>query len=92
MNMTGLAIKAASMVKSVPAHFIGTVTHVSTKDPVAALTFDDGPHPVFTPLLLEILGRHQARATFFMVGKTAGMYPELVRQVASEGHAIGLHS
>ncbi len=71
---------------------MGTITHVSTPDPVAALTFDDGPDPEFTPRFLQILERHQARATFFMVGEVAQRYPELVRQVAQAGHAVGNHS
>lgn len=70
---------------------MGTITHVSTQDAVAALTFDDGPHPGFTPRLLDILERHQARATFFMVGEAAQRYPEIVQQAAQAGHAIGNH-
>ncbi len=72
--------------------WIGAVTHVATDEPAVALTFDDGPNPRFTPRLLEILERHQARATFFMVGIAAARYPELVREVAQAGHAIGNHS
>jgi peptidoglycan-N-acetylglucosamine deacetylase len=71
---------------------LGTITHVVTQDHVVALTFDDGPHPEFTPRLLEILRGHQARATFFMLGEAARRYPDLVKQVATEGHAIGNHS
>jgi len=71
---------------------VGTITHVSTKDAVAALTFDDGPHPEATPRLLDILEKHQACATFFMVGEAAQRYPDLVRRVAEAGHAIGNHS
>src|SRR2546425_2448596 len=70
----------------------GTITSVVTRDPVAALTFDDGPHPQYTPLLLEILEQYQARATFFMVGESAHKHPQLVRQVAQAGHAVGNHS
>jgi peptidoglycan/xylan/chitin deacetylase (PgdA/CDA1 family) len=73
-------------------HVPGTITSVVTRDPVAALTFNDGPHPEYTSLLLDILERHQARATFFMVGKAAQRYPQLVQQVAQAGHAIGNHS
>lgn len=73
-------------------NIMGTITHVSTLNPVAALTFDDGPHPEYTPHLLDILKRHDARATFFMIGKAAERFPELVRQVAQTGHAIGIHS
>lgn len=70
---------------------MGTVTHVSTRDAVAALTFDDGPHPEFTPRLLDILEKHRARATFFMVGEAAQRQPHLVQQVGQAGHAIGNH-
>lgn len=70
----------------------GTVTHVATRRPLAALTFDDGPNPQATPQLLEILERHGARATFFMVGKAAARHPELVARVAAGGHAVGNHS
>ena len=68
------------------------ITHVETSDPVAALTFDDGPHPVYTPRILNILEKHGARATFFMVGEAASRYPEIVRMVARAGHVIGNHS
>jgi len=71
---------------------MGTVTHVATPSLVAALTFDDGPHPEFTPRLLDILESHQVRGTFFMLGEYAQQYPELVRRVAQGGHAIGNHS
>jgi peptidoglycan/xylan/chitin deacetylase (PgdA/CDA1 family) len=75
-----------------PRALLGTITHVATREPIAALTFDDGPHPVYTPRLLEILASHGARATFFMVGQAAQAHPELVRRVAQAGHAIGNHS
>jgi peptidoglycan/xylan/chitin deacetylase (PgdA/CDA1 family) len=70
----------------------GLIVSVATTEPVAALTFDDGPHPVFTPQVLELLARHGARATFFMIGRQARRYPELVREVAVAGHAIGNHT
>ena len=60
--------------------------------PEVALTFDDGPHPVFTPLVLDILARYRIRATFFCVGLCAIAYPELVARIATEGHAIGNHT
>src|SRR3989442_6464090 len=73
-------------------YLLGSITHVATAESVAALTFDDGPHAASTPQLLEILARHQARATFFMLGQFALQYPELVRRIAQAGHAIGNHS
>lgn len=56
------------------------------------LTFDDGPDPSTTPSVLEELERAGARATFFMIGRKAEAYPELVRDVARRGHVIGLHA
>jgi peptidoglycan-N-acetylglucosamine deacetylase len=70
----------------------GTITSVVTSEPLAALTFDDGPHPEYTPMLLDILERYQARATFFMVGEAAQKYTEFVQQVAQAGHVLGNHS
>ena len=70
----------------------GTVTHVKTSENVVALTFDDGPDPLYTPRLLEILKRYEAKATFFMIGTNARQYPDIVRQVASAGHAVCNHS
>ena len=67
------------------------ISHVLTDAPVAALTFDDGPHPEYTPRVLEVLGRFDVRATFFMVGEAAARQPELVKQVASR-HVIANHS
>jgi peptidoglycan/xylan/chitin deacetylase (PgdA/CDA1 family) len=70
----------------------GVVTHVTTSEAVAALTFDDGPNPQCTPVLLDILEKYQVHATFFMLGETAQKHLELVSKVAQAGHAIGNHS
>ncbi len=70
---------------------LGTLTHVATDKPLLALTFDDGPHPESTPALLDLLERHGARATFFMLGESAQRYPELVRRAGEAGHALGVH-
>ena len=71
---------------------IGSITHVSTLEPLVALTFDDGPHPEFTSHILHILEQHKALATFFMLGKNAERHKDLVKQVWQAGHAIGNHS
>jgi peptidoglycan/xylan/chitin deacetylase (PgdA/CDA1 family) len=57
-----------------------------------ALTFDDGPSPATTPRLLDLLDRHGARATFFVLGVRARAYPDLVREIAARGHALGNHT
>ena len=58
----------------------------------AALTFDDGPNDNATPELLDILARHNARATFFLIGNFVRIQPELARRVHSAGHLIGNHT
>jgi len=57
-----------------------------------ALTFDDGPHPVHTPKLLDILSSHNVKATFYVTGQNASRYPALIRRMVNEGHEIGNHT
>ncbi|MFC0007916.1 bifunctional polysaccharide deacetylase/glycosyltransferase family 2 protein [Micromonospora siamensis] len=57
-----------------------------------ALTFDDGPDPRWTPQVLDVLRRHHAHATFFVVGARVNAHPELVRRILAEGHELGSHS
>ncbi|BDG34314.1 polysaccharide deacetylase family protein [Saccharococcus caldoxylosilyticus] len=57
-----------------------------------ALTFDDGPDPYYTPKLLDLLKKHQVKATFFVVGNKAKQYPDIVRRMHEEGHEIGMHN
>jgi peptidoglycan/xylan/chitin deacetylase (PgdA/CDA1 family) len=57
-----------------------------------ALTFDDGPHPEWTPATLDMLARAGVRATFFMIGREAEKHPGIVRRIVEEGHAVGGHS
>jgi len=59
---------------------------------VVYLTFDDGPTPAWTPRVLALLARYQARATFFVLGRSAAAYPELVRQEFAAGHGVGNHT
>jgi peptidoglycan/xylan/chitin deacetylase (PgdA/CDA1 family) len=59
---------------------------------VVYLTFDDGPTPAWTPRVLELLARYRARATFFVLGRSAAAYPELVRQEFAAGHGVGNHT
>ncbi|MFB9238041.1 bifunctional polysaccharide deacetylase/glycosyltransferase family 2 protein [Plantactinospora siamensis] len=57
-----------------------------------ALTFDDGPDPVWTPRILDALRRNHAHATFFVVGARVNEHPELVRRILAEGHELGSHT
>ncbi len=57
-----------------------------------ALTFDDGPNPVATPRLLDVLAHHGVRATFFLIGNFARREPGLTRRIVAEGHLVGNHT
>lgn len=57
-----------------------------------ALTFDDGPDSVYTPQILDILGKEKIKATFFLIGERAKLFPDVVKRMAKEGHIIGNHS
>ncbi|TCO75196.1 polysaccharide deacetylase family protein [Marinisporobacter balticus] len=59
---------------------------------VIALTFDDGPHPRFTPQILDLLKKYDAKATFFVLGKHVALYPDVVKREVLEGHEIGNHT
>jgi len=65
---------------------------IDTDRRVAAITFDDGPTPVFTPQALEILAAAGVRATFFMIGTLVRNYPSIAKQVVAAGHEAGNHS
>jgi peptidoglycan/xylan/chitin deacetylase (PgdA/CDA1 family) len=63
---------------------------ITTQD--ISLTFDDGPHPEFTPKTLELLKKHDAKATFFCIGANIEKHPELVKRILAEGHSLGNHT
>jgi peptidoglycan/xylan/chitin deacetylase (PgdA/CDA1 family) len=68
---------------------------VRGQDPVnqlVAITFDDGPHPVWTPRVLDILARYHVKATFFVLGANAERYPALVARIHREGHTLANHT
>ncbi|MDD2401785.1 MAG: polysaccharide deacetylase family protein, partial [Clostridia bacterium] len=57
-----------------------------------ALTFDDGPDSVYTPEILDILKKNKVKATFFLIGNRAELFPDVVKRMVKEGHIIGNHS
>jgi peptidoglycan/xylan/chitin deacetylase (PgdA/CDA1 family) len=69
----------------------GTFYMVDTKEKVVALTFDDGPDPLYTNKILEILKAENIKATFFILGKNAQLNPFILNNIVSEGHEIGNH-
>jgi peptidoglycan-N-acetylglucosamine deacetylase len=69
-----------------------TFNSVHVDGPYIAMTFDDGPSAALTPKLLDILGAHHIKATFFVIGENVAQHPEIVARAAREGHEIGNHS
>ncbi len=68
------------------------VTRFRTPQKAVWLTIDDGPHPEDTPRLLQLLKKHHARATFFVIGRQVQKYPELTRAILRDGHSLGNHT
>jgi peptidoglycan/xylan/chitin deacetylase (PgdA/CDA1 family) len=87
-----LAVQPPVVVRALARATPRIVWRVETWAPLVALTFDDGPHPVYTPQVLDILARHQARATFFLIGANARRHPELVARIRARGHEVGNHT
>lgn len=81
----------AQRLKSTLLLPVGTVASVFDVSDAIALTFDDGPDPDVTPLVLDVLARHEAKATFFVLTDQALAHPGLMRRILDEGHEIGLH-
>jgi peptidoglycan-N-acetylglucosamine deacetylase len=80
------AVRAVS--RMVPANVLW---YVDTDAPAFALTFDDGPSPETTPQLLEVLARHRAKATFFLVGDHVRAHEPIVANIAAQGHELANH-
>jgi peptidoglycan/xylan/chitin deacetylase (PgdA/CDA1 family) len=57
-----------------------------------AFTFDDGPDPKYTPQLLDLLKKHNVKATFFVLGQKAELNPAIIKRIHDEGHQIGIHN
>ena len=68
------------------------VARIETREKVVALTFDDGPHPIHTLRMLDLLDRHGVKATFFMMGRNVERFTDVAREVVRRGHEVGNHS
>lgn len=89
--MAAVKRAARAALRSLRDAAAGSLVGVRTRTKAVALTFDDVPDPVSTPILLDLLARRRARATFFMLGARAVREPDLVAQVAAAGHEIASH-
>jgi peptidoglycan/xylan/chitin deacetylase (PgdA/CDA1 family) len=68
------------------------LTNTADENMRIAISFDDGPNEIYTPMLLEGLKKRGVKATFFLLGKEVEKYPEIVARIYEEGHLIGTHS
>lgn len=83
------------LVGGIPRKYtpIENVYHrVSTEEKVIALTFDDGPHPLYTEKILNLLEKYDAKATFFVIGENLELYKDTVKRAVAAGHEIGNHT
>jgi peptidoglycan-N-acetylglucosamine deacetylase len=74
------------------AQLFGSAISRTNSSHKLALTFDDGPNPAITPKLLDLLDRHNAKATFFLIGRFVRECPELVQETVARGHVVGNHT
>jgi peptidoglycan-N-acetylglucosamine deacetylase len=72
--------------------FSSYVWSLPADDDVVYLTFDDGPHPIITPWVLNQLKTNEVKATFFCIGNNIEKYPEVFQQILDEGHSVGNHT
>jgi len=93
MSLVRQAVKALLTAGLPPARWLVRGPRGRLSDaPTLSLTFDDGPHPEHTPRVLDALQEFGQRATFFVVGRQAVRYPEIVRRIVDEGHTLGNHT
>lgn len=92
LAVTGLALVAWGAFHIQANFFVKAIHSGNTANKRIALTFDDGPHPIYTPQVLKLLGRHHAKATFFCIGKNVMEHASIVKQIHHAGHTVGNHS
>jgi len=92
-GVTGVATAAFAWGAAAPSsQLFGRTIRYTGRPSTIALTFDDGPNPAITPALLELLDRHGAKATFFLIGKWIRAAAPVAREIAARGHTIGNHT
>jgi peptidoglycan/xylan/chitin deacetylase (PgdA/CDA1 family) len=80
-----------SVYRNLQRRHPGVLFYGDASRPEIALTFDDGPHPRDTPQVLEVLAKHDVRATFFLIGRGIEKHSHLVKQIHQSGHQLALH-
>ncbi len=90
-SIAGFALFALNEIANPRGALLGKVLWRGNRRGVA-LTFDDGPHPLYTPGVLKTLERFQAKATFFVIGKYLEKHGDLMASMSRAGHVVGNHS
>ena len=90
VQQPGEAIMISDLLPRIASALFSNVISVGNPDGVY-LTFDDGPDPIYTPRLLDLLAEHSCPASFFVTGLHAEEHPEIVKRIIDEGHSIGCH-
>jgi peptidoglycan/xylan/chitin deacetylase (PgdA/CDA1 family) len=85
-------IQTPKLLRALAPSFAIWEKPVLPEEPAVYLTFDDGPHPIATPFVLDYLAKYEAKATFFCIGKNVVEYPEIYHRILNEGHAVGNHT
>jgi peptidoglycan/xylan/chitin deacetylase (PgdA/CDA1 family) len=85
-------VQTVALPRPARAHGLVSLNQVRTDRAEVALTFDDGPHPQHTPLLLDILAARRQRATFYVIGRLVERFPDIVRRMVAEGHEVANHT
>lgn len=89
-KVSGVTVRDKRETTPVPA--VIRLQPAETQERVVALTFDDGPNPVYTPQVLDALAEHDVKATFFVLGAAVARYPSIAERAADEGHQVASHS
>src|SRR5688572_30076242 len=89
LRMKKYFVKTPWWLKRIYSSYIWSV---QTKEKIIYLSFDDGPHPVATPFVLDELKKYNAKATFFCIGKNVLAEPAIYKRILDEGHSIGNHT
>lgn len=82
-------IKTPWLLKKIYSNYLWSI---ETNEKKLFLSFDDGPHPIATPFVLDELKKYNANATFFCIGKNIVAYPEIYQRILSDGHRTGNHT
>lgn len=78
--------------ESTPLPMLANITSAPRDGAAVYLTFDDGPNPVHTHQILDLLARYNAKATFFVLGSLVDTHPDIVQRIVAEGHTVGNHT